>query len=389
MKPGPGNTISVIIAGAGPAGLSAARTLEDAGMDYLLLDRASFPREKLCGGLLSGKTVRLLDEHWGISRRGLLASGAVTRQLDRCRIHLDRQLEISGRSPDPLPLVHRPRYDAWLAGRLSPGRRRFGIAVTGVDAAGRTIQLANGERLRFGWLLACDGVNSRLRRQLRPDCHAAARRGSAFCLQLSLPREQTVPGLRDAFHIFLDGFHRGYGWAFDHGDSIHLGAASGRPGLPSLFAGWLAGLGQSPAGKPRGHFVPYGWQMADPSAGPFILFAGDAAGFADPVTGEGIYFAHLSGHLAARAVLAAAAGGGAAHSHYRELARKPLLRELQAASLVHRYFFTGRLGRRLLLGLGPAWRRKCFLWILRIIQGETTYRDTLGRHLPFFRRCGS
>ena len=83
----------VIIAGAGPAGTAAAVVLARAGARVLALDRAEFPRDKLCAGLLTWKTVRTIERVFARSPEALKVSGVINFESSRYRIrHLGQEL---------------------------------------------------------------------------------------------------------------------------------------------------------------------------------------------------------------------------------------------------------------------------------------------------------
>ncbi len=328
----------VLIAGAGPAGSTAAFILAGRGLKVVLLDRSSFPRPKLCGGLLTWKTVQSLERIFQVSLRALQSAGLIrfeTRRYtvaDRCGHALTRRLD------DPFHLVDRTSYDAfWLRQAVSAGAEfHAGAAVASLDPARCEALTDSGRRWRARVVIGADGVDSRIRQtlasagKLRPP----RRPGRASALECFAPRR---PGaFPDHPTIYFGHVRRGYAWSFPGPARQVLGiAALKSPGrrLQDDFRRFLREL-KLPEPERRlrlhGHGLPYGSYLKTPGGGNMLL-VGDAAGLADPFLGEGIYYAHRSAELAAQAVIAAFARPEAALALYRESFRRCLLPEMRYA----------------------------------------------------------
>src|SRR5262245_27051445 len=149
----------VIVAGAGPAGAVAARTLASNGLQTLLIDRAAFPRNKPCGG--------------GISRRALGRFPWLDGALAGIDVHRVRQLHVEGAAGEALDvegpspavlLVRRLEFDhALVKSAVGAGARLesgFEIAQASADGAGVAVQSRDGRRLSAPFLVAADGVHS-------------------------------------------------------------------------------------------------------------------------------------------------------------------------------------------------------------------------------------
>ncbi|MCP4399931.1 MAG: NAD(P)-binding protein, partial [bacterium] len=182
-----------IIVGAGPAGSSAAYLLAKAGMQVLLIDKYAFPRNKLCGGLLSGRAQKvfagIFEESWrpaieyvshGVS---FYAGDSLLNRLDDC---------------PPLHLTSRHVFDNYLL-ELAEKRGAESLqacAVRTVDTSSTTVQLANGKTLQADFIIGADGVLSRVARSLHPDILDKRRLGLG--LEIEVPRgmferDVTVP----------------------------------------------------------------------------------------------------------------------------------------------------------------------------------------------------
>ena len=310
------DTYDAVVAGAGPAGSSAARTLALQGLSVALLDKAVFPRPKLCGGLLTWKTLQALDAGFGLGPEDLDRADVVRHRTHHYAIHYRHRVLHQGRTPRAFVLVDRAALDHLLVRRA----REAGAVL--VDQAGvrhsspETAEVAttDGRVFQGRVLIGCDGVTSRVRRSLPlgKEDRQAWNRGMARALECRLPRDQASPELRDLDHprLYLGFVRAGYGWVFPNPDHLVIGqcalADEKRPFREAMDE-YLGQLGLDPGQLAmKGHPLPYGNYMERPGHGRTLL-CGDAAGLVEPTLGEGIFYALQSGHLAARAVVQALA----------------------------------------------------------------------------------
>lgn len=329
----------VLVVGAGPCGCAAALTLARSGVRVGLLDRARFPRPKLCGGLLTFKTFLAL-EHIAAIREPDLEQAVTARTANYHLYYQDRLLR-SGRASRPFVLVRRERFDALLLQRARDAGtvQLHGRALECTPAKGEVATAEHG-LLRARFLIGADGVNSRMRRALRPDkvrWHA----GLADAVEIRAPREALPEPLRHRQEPSLHaGFNRtGYGWIFPNQDDLVLGMCGLREArsLHSSFFGMLDRF-QVPESlrRPlRGHPLPYGNWLPRPGRGALLL-AGDAAGIVEPTLGEGIFYALISGHFAALSVLDELQGRAMADCAYMQRLARDILPELRASHALRR-----------------------------------------------------
>lgn len=328
----------VLVAGAGPAGSAAAAVLAGRGFSVGLLDRAAHPRPKLCGGLLTGKSMDALQRIFGLGEPDLLERGGLFHQTpDYIFAHQGCEL-LRGAAAEPFRFIGRPPFDALLAAQavargaeLLPGRE-----VASCDAAGGTLRLRSGETLQARFIIGADGANSITRRALGVD-RAAWQRNLAAAIEVELtvgsgpgqfPREVCVPEL----HVGAP--RAGYGWVFPGPRGPKVGICGLRRedrDFGAIFLDYLSLLGVD---RPecvvlRGHPLPYGNALARPCGGRLLL-AGDAGGFVEPLFGEGIFYALATGAHAATAVCRAlAAGKGAdADREYESLLSRTVRPEI-------------------------------------------------------------
>ena len=154
----------VVIVGGGPAGSALGRLLARAGVSAVIVDKARFPRDKPCGGMLSPKSVPLVDKIFG---RDVLAT--VGRSWsDGCRFLYRGELVGEAAGSDRSCLVERSEMDALLLSRAVEAGCEVieGDAVVAVDPPAGAVRLRSGRALRGAVLAGADGALSIVRRCL-------------------------------------------------------------------------------------------------------------------------------------------------------------------------------------------------------------------------------
>ncbi len=286
-----------IVAGAGPAGSTCAYRLASAGASVLVLDRARFPRDKPCGGGVTGRAARLLP--FSIAP---VVEDTVTSV--RMRLRYGSWFERGGN--DPLVLMtQRVRLDALLLEQaLSAGAElRDGVKVTAVEAGPDGVEVtAGGERLHAEALVAADGVNGVCAKALGLGGNQAV----GVALEGNVPYERLGDGYRGRAVLELGIVPGGYGWVFPKGDHANIGIGGWeregprlRESLRELCA--IHGVEADDLESLRGFRLPLRSPRSTLARGRAAV-VGDAAGLVDPVSGDGMFEAFLSGKLAAEAV---------------------------------------------------------------------------------------
>ncbi len=289
----------MLVVGAGPAGSATALRLVRGGAKVLLVDRARFPRDKPCGGGLTGRALR---------HAPCAVDPIVEHVVDRFRIRLRYGWSFTRAHPRPLVLMtQRRRLDLHLAEQAAAAGADFrdGVRVTeiGADDEG-VVALVDGRPVRADTLVGADGANGIVAR--------SAGLGDGIVNGVAL--EGNVP--YDAVdHAALDGtavvelgvVPGGYGWVFPKGDHANVGVGGWGSEGPRLRA-HIARLtdahriDQAALRDLRGHRLPMRRLGSTPARGR-VLLVGDAAGLVDPLSGDGIYEAFVSAELAAHAIL--------------------------------------------------------------------------------------
>lgn len=333
----------VVVAGAGPAGTAAGITLAALGRRVTIVDKAVFPRDKCCGDGLTAAALRRL-EGLGLDP-STVASWQPVADVEVVSVS-GRRFSLPLGSPSGGWLAAsaaRRDLDAALVGLA----RRRGVAVVegvGVESVrprdgGVEVGLGDGRRLDARYLLACDGMWSPVRRflKLTPPGYLGDWQAGRQYLR------HTGPLARRIWVWFEPDMIPGYVWSFPlPGDRVNFGygmtrASRGRQpgprggGLRGQAIDWterphiaeVLGEGAEPDGPWRAWPIPARITDAALSAlGGRVLFAGDAAGACDPMTGEGIAQALETAEAAARAVAQAGPDRpAAAAARYRRIIR--------------------------------------------------------------------
>ncbi|GID25303.1 geranylgeranyl reductase family protein [Paractinoplanes brasiliensis] len=312
-------TFDVVVVGAGPAGAAAALAARREGATVLLLDRSDFPRDKPCGDGIASEAVTVLnalgvhgvtDGYPPVERLRLVAPGgaAVARSL-----------------PRPAHTVPRRVFDERLvraAVAAGADLRRHTVREVHDDGTGVTVD----GRFRAAVLIGADGAQSVVRRALghavNPPGHlAVAIRGYAPTTNTS---EQVI--------VTTEQRWPAYAWEFPLGDgTANVGYGEVLRGAPLSKSYLRDRLDQLiPGSRPgvvRGHHLPLSTRRPSPVVGR-VLLAGDALSLINPFTGEGIFYAVLSGSLAGQAA--------ARKTDYRRALRHRLGRHLRHSSFAAR-----------------------------------------------------
>jgi geranylgeranyl reductase family protein len=307
----------VIVVGGGPAGAAAAIGLARAGRDVVVVDRATFPRDKCCGDGLTALALRLLEDLG-------LAPGTVASwtPVEEAVLHAPggRAVRLPLGDGDGLHAAVARRADldaALLALAAGAGVEVVeGHAVTAVRAGADrvTAEVSGWGQVAARYLIAADGMWSPTRRLLGLDVPGYRGDWHAFRQYL----HSDGPAANELHVVFEPDILPGYFWAFPAGGVTNAGFGVPRGGavaVGDMGARWRELLTRpriaallGPSARPEGPLkaLPIPARVGRlPLAHGRVLFVGDAAAVTDPMTGEGIGQALLTGRLAADATLAA------------------------------------------------------------------------------------
>ena len=292
--------VDVAVVGAGPAGAAAALAARRADPEarVLLLDRVAFPRDKVCGDGIGPEGVDVL--------RWLGAEHVLDGHppLARVRLVAPSGHEAVGDAPRPGVVVPRVVLDDRLRrAALDAGAEWRQQRVREVVPDGRGRVVLDGA-VRARTVVGADGANGVVRRSVGQSGQPRAHTGVAL--------RGYVDGDLDALTIaFVDDRWPAYAWAFPTGAGrVNIGygpfdarRAGPRADLAASLSRHAELLGVEHAPQHlRAHPLPLSTHRPSPAVGR-VLLAGDAASLVNPLTGEGIYYALLSGAMAGSAAV--------------------------------------------------------------------------------------
>jgi geranylgeranyl reductase family protein len=321
-------TADVIVVGAGPAGSTVGYHLATAGVDVLVLEKATFPREKVCGDGLTPRAVKALTA-MGVplgERDGWLRNRGLRIIGGGGRIELDWP-DLS--SYPGYGLVRtRTDFDQILARQAAKAGAQVleGVTVEAPvldDRTGRICGVATrqGQQFRAPLVVAADGNSSRM--SVAMGLHKREDRPLGVAVRTYYTSPRHADDYLEAWLDLWDGnaLLPGYGWIFGMGDGtsnvgvglLNTSASFGDIDYRALLRKWLAamppewGFTEENRTQPiRGAALPMGFNRT-PHYTRGLLLSGDAGGMVNPFNGEGIAYAMESGELAARVITEALA----------------------------------------------------------------------------------
>ena len=326
----------LIIVGGGPAGAAAALYAARRGLKTLLLDKERFPRDKICGDSLSGKSIAILQDLGLLEQVRQLAGAPVDAIVfgspTHTQVHVDlnrhhyRDLLTGKVLPMEGFVIRRQVFDAFMfaQARQQAARCLEGFAVRelileeGRVAGVRGVLGDEEHAFRGRLVLGCDGFNSIVAR--KTGCYEYDSQHTAVALRCYYEK---VSGLGKHIELhFVDEILPGYFWIFPL-ENGHANVGVGmvhayiRKGQVNLRDALQQIVSRPPFAERFAHAraleKPVGWNLPVGSKqrrihGEGFLLLGDAAGLIDPFSGEGIanalYSARLAVETAAEALAA-------------------------------------------------------------------------------------
>ena len=314
----------VIVVGAGPAGATAAKVLGEAGVSTLLLDKAAFPRDKPCGGGITARAMRRFPYLEGA------LDGIDSKWISKIHFESPGGSSIDYEASEPLCLlIRRCEFDQVLF-RMARSRVE---CQTG--ALVRKVAFENGQvvvsadvggeprEYRCRLVLGCDGANSVVARA------SGLRSGnvhSDYAIDMMEETPDSELSVRDPDRIYL--YYRlkgeyGYGYIFPKTRHVNLGVGfkldyylsqlRGRHySYHQAFVDELKFKGLVKGESSEKHFRAFPLPISGPLKRTYAdhaLLAGDAGGFVNAFTAEGIYYAMVSGEHAGQAAVEAVRAG--------------------------------------------------------------------------------
>jgi flavin-dependent dehydrogenase len=318
----------IAIVGGGPCGALAAAALARSGRDVLLFDE-KLAWEKPCGGGLTEKALArwpfLREAH--VERKWITDCELISPSGRTVRFHLDREIAIFSRKTLNGLLLDRARDSGacLIQERISKAERADGSWYLHSPAAS----------YKADFVLLASGARNSLRPQFAP---ALGAENFMVAAGYFIPQPGNTVQIK-----FVQGLH-GYMWIFPRANHLSAGICGRIRGkstseLKAILEAWLRELGVSLAGAQLyAHVIPALSVSAlrnQPIGGDGWAMAGDAAGFVDAITGEGIYYALQSAELVSSALIKDEP------QQYPALVRADFLAELEHAARIANRFYSG------------------------------------------------
>jgi len=361
----------VIIVGSGPAGATLAYELAKRGIGVLVLEKEKLPRYKCCAGGVTSKAAKLLDFDISEVAEDVIHELGFTFNLGSPYL---------GQHSQPLMYtVTRDVFDYFLMQRA----RQLGAAlldgqkVRQVQVSADWVEISTADNIfRSRLVVGADGAYSMVARELgmgrRIECLVGIES------EIVVPEEELAKWKSRA-QVDMGCIPKGYGWIFPKRNHLSIGVACSASKAKNLHAhhqGFVNSLnmGSYIITGSSSHLIPtctkgrLVWQNK-------ALLLGDAAGLADPLTGEGIYNAIQSAQLAAPVIADTLVRGKAGLQDYQEIVERKIMSELRMARRLSKIFFRfPHLAFGLFNQNDRVWRVVCNLML-----GEIDYAAIKGR----------
>lgn len=307
----------IAIIGAGPAGSTAAYLLRKVGLNVILVDKYFFPRDKLCGGLVSTKALKLLERIFDETEESLNQKQIINFSSNKFEFVCKKKSLAKCYTKIPTHFVERTVYDKFLLDKAVDSGTMIicGEEVKKVDLDSNNLITSKGNTISSKYIIGADGANSILRKEFEK--LGAIDKESwianlGFALETFIAKEK-ISFEKNIMYLYFGYMKTGYAWVFPNKDKVVVGIGGllkelNNKDFKNIFTQFLRSLGLDKKTidgcieEIRGHPIPFGNFVENPVYKNSILI-GDAAGLVNPVTGEGIYYAQRSAEIAVEAIL--------------------------------------------------------------------------------------
>lgn len=292
----------VVIVGSGPAGALTAYALARRGLDVLVIEKKGLPRYKTCGGGLTRRTLNILPFD---------VSSCIEDYSDTLVINVENRPVFEKKVCEPvIGMVMRDRFDAFLMDKaIQAGAKlqdKTAFESCHGPAGDLVVQTSSGTS-RTRLIVGADGVSSKVSKAL--GFHVRKHLMTAMEAEVFYSGEGIVNSFKGSAHFDFGVVPSGYGWVFPKRRHLSIGIVSTSKNVGSLkhfFLNYMRGKGTLDGSEVRSlrtHLIPHGPDAANVLSDARGLLVGDAAGFSDPLTGEGIFFAVKGAQIASEVIL--------------------------------------------------------------------------------------
>ena len=333
----------VAVIGSGPSGASTAFHLAKKGISTVIIEKEKLPRYKTCGGgfVYRGRKDLPFD-----------ISSVVEREFNTVDILLGKKLHFKTVRKDPtITMIMRDSFDNLIVEEA----KKLGVTLLednkliGLDFQDeKTIVITNKQQISAQFIIAADGA-------LSPTAKMAGWNEETRKLIPALEYEVEVSEedfnrLKDSVRFDIDAIPYGYAWSFPKKNHLSIGVASTKKARKNYYQEYLETLGITNilSESQHGFQIPIA-PRTDGFVKNNVFLIGDAAGFADPITAEGISNAIYSGVLIAEAISESNSNVGKASELYLEKLNERLIPEIQTGLWLAKWFYEQKTIRNVLL----------------------------------------
>lgn len=351
-----------IISGAGPAGASCALILAKNGRNVLLLEKAPLPRYKACGGGLSQKALNLLKDNLNLQEVDSVIETKIYNvqfiyKFDNCvSVNFDYPV---------VSMCMRDKFDHLLVKKAAKNGAtvKSGEKALEIETGYREIKVITNQSFYKGkYFIGADGAHSIAAKLF------SNRKKNAIAVEAEISATAKTNFQKDKLELHYGIIPHGYGWIFPKKEVISLGIGSFLPsikGLQKYYRSFKKGAGFENTKELilKAHPIPLPTERT--LCNERVVLIGDAAGLADPLCGEGIYYALKSGLLAAEALMQDKTG------LYAESVTKHFLPQLRQAEKLSRIIYGALPLINRLVNSDPQIARK----LVNVVYGSENYSD--------------
>ncbi len=330
-------SFDVVIVGGGPAGSTAAYLLKKEGFQVLLIEKEKFPRVKLCGGLVTKKTLQILLDLFDFKLKDLKDDNVVDYIADSYMIYFKDKYITRNTMESEFHLVKRSEYDYYLLNKAKESEVQVleNTKVEDINFKDSYVTTEKGDRFSGQYIIAADGANSKIKDKLLvkrdlKDC-SFIKNNWAMTIETEVPRDETELAIKEPA-LYFGIINWGYGWIFPKKDTITVGLGgleNQNENFKEIFEDYLKLLNLDHLSlNIKGWPIPYGNYLARPAYKNTFLI-GDAGNLVNPLTGEGLYYAHKSAQIVSEVINKKRASNIDCADLYNERIKDEIIKDLK------------------------------------------------------------
>jgi geranylgeranyl reductase family len=392
------NNFDVIISGCGPAGSLLGYYLAQNNISTLILEKAAFPRKKICAGGIQHRTLKLIPFD---------VSEVIEKTIYGIYFSLANKDIIHKKNDSPIIYtVERSVFDAFLAGKAGNAgcRIQYAEGLTDYEVFNDYVVVQTSKSSYTAKILVgADGIRGAVHKKITGNKKFHKIIGYETEIEHDnddftfKDRNGNIFDFKDSVRLDFNGVKKGYGWVFPKNKRISCGVGAPAASAPKakkyfkLFLSEFYDKGKSSGNGPGSltglesltgpesvrsglkilaHGIPVR-KNDTPYCGRRVLAVGDAACFADGFTGEGLYNAMKSSIIAAECIKNSLKKSDFAFSDYFKLIEADICKDIKISLMLTKVFYSSVFLFYNLLKKNDNYFYAC----CRILRGERTYKE--------------